>query len=266
MWPARSSHRFSPIRRPFLEHLEELRWRLAASLAAIAIFSLVSTFFSKSLLEFLISPLRSTGGYTLYFQSPHEGFLTYLKVSVFAGILGASPVLFMELWLFVIPGLHRRERKLAVLLISLSTVLFLTGAAFAFWVLVPWGLGFFLGFQTDSLRPLLGIGAYFSFLWGIVLASGLAFDLPVVILGLVRLGILDPKALKRARRLVIVLCFVIAGVITPTTDPATQILLTLPLLLLYEGCVLLSGWVGREKKRTPLDPSFTFSPPEDLTG
>lgn len=154
----------------------------------------------------------------------------------------------MELWLFVAPGLHRREKKLAVLLISASTFLFLAGAAFAFWVLVPWGLGFFLGFQTDSLRPLLGINAYFSFLGGTVLASGLAFDLPVVILGLVRLGILNPEALRRARRFVIVLCFILAGVITPTTDPATQILLTLPLLLLYEGCVLLSGWAGKKRK------------------
>ena len=232
-----------------LDHLEELRWRLAASLVAVTLFALAGSFFSKPLLEFLISPLKNAGGdYTLYFQSPQEGFLTYLKVSVVAGLLAASPVLFMELWLFVAPGLHRNEKKLVIILISASSILFLVGIAFAFWLLVPWGLKFFLRFQTDSLRPLLRIDSYFSFLVGIVLGSGLIFDLPVVLLGLVKLGVVDVLTLKRARRFVAVFCFVITAIITPTTDPVTQIVLAVPLILLYEGCLLVAGWLGKKKE------------------
>ena len=235
------------MRAGFLEHLEELRWRLIASLAAIGIFSVAAYFFSSSILEFLISPLRRFGDYTLYFQSPYEAFLARLKVSLLTGIFAASPVLFTELWLFMAPGLHRKERRAAVLLIFVSVILFLVDALFSFWLLVPFGLRFFLGFQTDSLRPLLGIGPYFSFLVSMVLACGIFFDLPVVLLGLVGAGVLSADALARARKWVIVSFFMIAAVITPTTDPVTQILLSLPLVVLYELCILIGREMGKRK-------------------
>ena len=219
-------------------------------MAAIGIFSVAAWFFSKPLLEFLISPLRSRGNYTLYFHSPYEAFLTRLKVSLLAGILAASPVIFTELWLFVAPGLHRRERKTIFLLIFCSVLLFAVGAAFAYFLLVPWGLRFFLEFQTDSLRPLLSIDPYFSFLLGMVLACGIVFDLPVVVLGLVSAGILSASSLRKARKGVIVLAFVVAAVITPTTDPVAQTLLSLPLILLYEICVWVAQWMkGNQKSK-----------------
>ena len=235
-------------RQPFLDHLEELRWRLIRSLAATGIFSVAAYFFSKPLLEFLISPLRNFGDYTLYFHSPYEAFLIHLKVSLVAGILAASPVFFTELWLFAAPGLHRRERKAALLLIFFSVLLFTTGAAFAYFLLVPWGLRFFLGFQTDSLRPLLSIGPYFSFILTMVIASGVVFDLPVVLLGLVGAGVLSAESLRNARKWVIVLAFVVAAVVTPTTDPVTQILLSIPLILLYDICVWVAGWMKGNQK------------------
>lgn len=234
------------MRASVLEHLEELRWRLLASLAAVTLVTGVASFFANPLLEFLITPLKAFGDYTLYFHSPYEGFLTYLKVALFTGILAASPVIFMELWLFVSPGLHRKERKLAASLVAASLALFLIGAALAFWVIVPWGLQFFLGFQTDSLRPLLAVGPYLSFLVGTVLATGVVFDLPVVLLGLVGVGVLTPEALKKARRAVVIVFFIVTAVVTPTTDPLTQILLTAPLVLLYEGCILIARWMKRK--------------------
>lgn len=230
-----------------LEHLEELRWRLLAGLAAIAVVTLIATFFSKPLLEFLISPLTAFGDYTLYFHSPYDGFLTYLKVSVFTGVLAASPVIFTELWLFVAPGLHRKEKRLVITLVAASLILFLAGAAFAFWVLVPWGLQFFLGFQTDFLRPLLSAGSYLSFLVTMVLAAGIVFDMPVVLLGLVSVGALDARRLRRARKAVIVVFFVVAAMLTPTTDPLTQAILTVPLVLLYEACILAAQWLQKRK-------------------
>ena len=217
-------------------------------MAAIGIFSVAAWFFSKPLLEFLISPLRSRWNYTLYFHSPYEAFLTRLKVSLLSGILAASPVIFTELWLFAAPGLHRRERKTVFLLIFCSVLLFAVGAAFAYFLLVPWGLRFFLEFQTDSLRPLLSIDPYFSFLLGMVLACGIVFDLPVVVLGLVSAGILSAQSLRKARKGVIVLAFVVAAVITPTTDPVTQTLLSLPLILLYEICVWVAQWMKGNQK------------------
>ncbi len=242
------------MRAGFLEHLEELRWRLIASIAAIVGFSVAAYFFSGPILEFFLSPLKAAGGdYTLYFHSPYEAFLTRLKLSFLTGILAASPVLFTELWLFVAPGLHRHEKKKTFLLVVSSVILFFGGVAFAFWALVPFGLKFFLGFQTDTLRPLLGITPYFSFLVGMILACGVFFDLPVVVLGLVAAGVLNVEQLKKARKWVIVFFFVASAVITPTTDPVTQTLLTIPLIVFYEICILIGGFLRKkDKNESPL--------------
>jgi len=235
------------VRKSFVDHLEELRWRLIASLAAIAIFSVAAYFFSAPILEFLITPLQRLGDYTLFFHSPYEAFLARLKAALFTGIFAASPVIITEIWLFMVPGLHKSERRVGLLLILASFLLFLMGAAFSFWLLLPWGLDFFMSFQTDSVRPLLSIGPYFSFLVGMILACGVLFDLPVILLGLVGMGILKSETLRKKRKWVIVSFFVVSAVLTPTTDPATQILLTIPLVLLYEACVLIAGWLEKRK-------------------
>lgn len=253
MWPEKSSPRSNLLSLPhlrlgFLDHLEELRWRLLASLAALGIFSVGAYFFSSPLLEFLTLPLRELREGELYFHAPYEAFLIRLQVSLGAGLVAASPVFLTELWIFLSPGLHRGEKRLVLSLLFISIFLFLAGAAFAFLVLVPFGLQFFLGFQTESLRPLLGIGPYLSFLLGTVLACGIVFDLPVVLLGLVEARVLSVETLRHSRKGVILLLFILAAVLTPSGDPASQILLALPLLLLYEGCVRVAGWRERRKK------------------
>lgn len=241
------------MRASVLDHLEELRWRLLASLAAIGIVTLIATFFSKPLLDFLITPLRNLGDYTLYFHSPYEGFLTHFKVALLTGVIAASPVIFTELWLFVVPALHRKEKKLIATLVGASVILFLIGAALAFWVIIPWSLEFFLSFQSDSLRPILGVGPYLSFLVIMVLVTGAIFDLPVVLLGLVKAGLVDAPALRKARKAVILSIFILTAVLTPTTDPFTQIFLTAPLILLYEGSVFVAE---RMKKGKELESSL----------
>ena len=232
----------------FLDHLEELRKRLLVVLAAVGIFSLAAWFFSNSLLDFLTRPLIRFNETPLYFNAPYDAFLAHLKVSLLAGALLASPVFFIELWQFIVPGLYRRERTVFLPLVIASVVLFLTGAAFAFWGIVPVGLRFLLGFQTASLKPLLGVDAYFSFLVGMVLAAGILFDLPVVVLGLVRGGVLGPGALRSARKGVIVFIFILAAVLTPSPDVFSQILLAIPLLILFEASVFLAKRI--EKKET----------------
>ncbi len=205
-------------------------------------------FFSGQILEFFLSPLKASGGYTLYFHSPYEAFLTRLKVSLLTGVLAASPVLFTELWLFVAPGLHRSEKKKIFILILSSVILFFAGVVFAFMFLMPFGLNFFLGFQTDTLRPLLGVTPYFSFLVGMIIACGIFFDLPIIVLGLVAAGVLNVEQLKKARKWVIVFFFLASAMITPTTDPVTQILLTVPLILFYEICILIGGRMRKKDK------------------
>ena len=231
----------------FLEHLEDLRKRLLTALAAIGIFSVAGFFFSKPLFNLLTLPLRQVQGNPLYFQAPYEAFLTQLSVSVLAGAVLASPVLFTQLWLFLAPGLYHREKRALFPLILISILLFLVGGAFSFWVLVPTGLKFFLSYQTESLRPLLGVGPYFSFLAGMILAGGLVFDLPVVVLGLVRAGVLNQERLKRSRKAVVVTLLVLAAVLTPTPDPVSQLILTVPLVILFEACIFLARWVERKK-------------------
>jgi sec-independent protein translocase protein TatC len=214
--------------------------------AGVALFSVAAWFFSKPLLEFLMLPLRDTARAELYFHTPYEAFLAYLKISLLAGVLAASPLVFTQLWLFVAPGLYRKERRATFPLIVISSLLFLLGAAFAFWFLVPWGLRFLLSFQTDALRPLLGLGPYFSFLAGLILACGILFDLPVVLLGLVRQGIIRAESLARARKVALVLMLILAAILTPSPDPIGMLALAFPLIFLYEGCVWAAKWV--EKK------------------
>lgn len=216
-------------------------------MGSIFVFSVVAYFFSEPLLDFLIRPLKGIRSPLLYFQAPHEAFLVRLKVSLLAGLLAGSPVFLSQLWLFIVPGLHRRERRILLPLILISAFLFLLGSAFAFGVLIPVGLQFLLSFQTTQLRPLLAIGPYFSFLMTLVLCSGVLFVLPVIILGLVAMRLLNVRTLERSRKEAIVLVLLLAAILTPSSDPMGQILLSLPLFLLYEGCI----WVGKgiEKKR-----------------
>lgn len=214
----------------------------------MAIFSAIAYFFSKPLLEFLLLPLRGLkSDYTLFFHSPYEAFLVHLKTAVLAGVMGAVPFFIIELWLFVTPGLHAKERRAAATLAFVSILFFLLGSAFAFWILIPLALGFFLDFQTPFIQPLLGIEPYFSFLVGMILVSGLLFDLPVVALGLVKMGILKTETLRNYRKGVIVSLFLLAAILTPSGDPASQILVALPLLLLYEACIWVARWVKPKK-------------------
>ncbi|HXV27336.1 MAG TPA: twin-arginine translocase subunit TatC [bacterium] len=232
----------------FLSHLEELRHRLIVSIAAFFIASVISYFFSQALLDLLIEPLHRYEKIQLFFQKPYEAFLTHLKVAAFAGFVLSSPVFFTQLWLFISPGLYEKEKRVLLPLILVSIALFLIGTSFAYLVVIPWGLHFLLGFQTESLKPLLTVGTYFSFLLGMMLAFGALFDFPVVMIGLVQLKLVTTKTLAKSRKLTIVLIFIAAALLTPSPDPASQLALALPLLLLFEISLLAAGWLERRAK------------------
>lgn len=232
----------------FVFHLEELRKRLLISIIAFVSATILCFIFSKELIDFLIEPLQKSQNAELFFHKPYDAFLTHLKVSGLVGLILSSPVLFSQAWLFLTPGLYPNERKLIFPLIFVSVLLFLIGASFAFFVVIPIGLHFLLSFQTEGLRPLLGIGPYFSFVVGMVISFGVLFDFPVVILGLVKLGVVKSSALARLRKVIIVGIFILAAILTPSPDPVSQLCLALPLILLFEVSLWIAKFMEKTKK------------------
>jgi len=235
----------------FFSHLEELRRRLIVSLVVFSVASVAAYFFSAALLDWLIEPLQRFQPVDLVFQKPYEAFLTHLKVATFAGFVFSSPVFFTELWLFISPGLYEKEKKVLLPLILISVFLFLFGTFFAYGVVIPWGLRFLLSFQTESLKPLLSIASYFSFLIGMMIAFGVLFDFPVVLIGLVQLKLVKTKTLAKSRKLILVLILIAAAVLTPSPDPASQLALALPLFLLFEISLSIGRWLESRERHDP---------------
>lgn len=228
----------------FLPHFEELRKRVFISLAAWGLFSLISYFFSSALIDFFTWPLQNVSKQTLVFQKPYEAFVIHLQAAAFTGWVAASPVVLYQFWSFLAPGLFQREKRIFMLVFSISSALFILGVLFAFFLVMPWGLHFMLEFQTHALKPMISASAYFSFLLSMLLAFGLLFDFPVILVGLAELGIVKTAWLAKSRHWMIVMIFITAAVLTPSPDPFSQILLAVPLWGLYE----LSFWMIRRRE------------------
>lgn len=228
-----------------LQHFEELRKRLIVCLVTFFVLSVVAYFFSHPLLDLLTWPLRLYSSEPLVFQKPYEAFLIHIKVAAFAGLVLASPLLLTQLWLFIAPGLYDKEKKVFLPVLFISIALFLVGIVFAFLWVIPWGLHLMLSFQTDSMKPMLSIGPYFSFLTGMLLAFGVLFDFPVILVGLVELGVVRTATLVQSRRSIIVVIFIAAAVLTPSPDPLSQLLLAFPLWALFE----ISIFIARRREK-----------------
>ncbi len=249
MWPAKFSLKPEP---DFLSHLEELRRRLIVSLFFFFLAAILCYVYSRPLLGFLTRPLDTFSDSTnLFFRSPQEGFLLYIKTAALAGFVLSSPVFLTQTWLFLAPGLYGHEKKIVFLIAAISLFFFLTGVFFAYGVVIPWGLEFLLSFQTDRLKPLLEAGPYFSFLSAMILAFGLLFNVPVLVVGLVKLGVLSTASIRRARRGIIVFLFLLAAILTPSPDPLSQLILAVPLLVLFEASLFLAA----KLEKNPLRPS-----------
>ncbi len=245
---------FREILQNFVPHLEELRRRLILCGVFLIVASGFSWFFARQILDFLTAPLQQLHIANLYFQKPFEAFVIHLKAAVFAGLLLSLPVFFTQGWLFVAPGLYEREKKIFLPLIFVSVLFFLAGVFFAYVFVIPFGLAFLLGFETESLRPMLTSGPYFSFMTAMLFAFGILFDFPLMIVALAALGIVKIITFARYRRGVIVAIFIIAAVLTPSPDPVSQLLLAIPLYLLFE-ISLLAGRLF-EKKGKEVTRSF----------
>jgi sec-independent protein translocase protein TatC len=224
---------------PFTTHLEELRKRLIVCIIAIGIGFVCAYGFKEKLFTILLQPLVTVmqEGDTLIFTGLPEAFFTYLKVSLLAGILLATPVWVYQFWMFVAPGLYAHERKLLVPVILLCTLFFVGGALFGYFIVFPYGFKFFLGFATESIRPMPAMKEYFSFSAKLLIAFGLVFELPIVITFMAKLGIVSVRFLQKNRKYAILLFFAGSAMLTPP-DVVTQIMMALPLMLLYEVSII----------------------------
>ncbi len=229
----------------FLDHLEELRSAIIAILAVWVVLSIILWFFSGRMLDFLLATIPLD---KLYFNAPVEAFMVRLKLSFIAGFLLGFPYMLYRAWAFVAPGLFEREKKIMIPLIVPSTVLFYTGAVFAYWVMVPVVLGFLIRFGTDILEPLISISKYFGFVARLCLAFGLVFQLPLVVIFLTSAGVVSARALMRQWRWAIVLIFVTGAVLTPP-DPASQLLMAVPLVFLFLGSAFIALLMERKRER-----------------
>jgi len=238
-------------RMSFLDHLGELRVRLMRAFAAVAIGFALCLVFGERLFSLLAAPITRLlpKDTTLVFTGLPDPFFIYLKVAFVAGMFLALPYVLYQLWLFVKPGLHAHERKLAGPFIVAATLLFYCGGAFAYFVVFPAAFNFFLSYTTPELKPMIAIREYVSLVMILMLAFGAIFETPIIILFLGLLGIFSSATLKKGRRYFIVLAFIIAAVLTPTPDVLNQTLMAVPLMLFYEVGIQLLAIFERKRKR-----------------
>jgi len=238
-------------KQPFLGHLEELRKRLVACAIAVGVGFVASYGFSEQLFQLLIMPLKEVmpEGDRLIFTNLPEMFFTYLKVAFLSGILLTAPFIFYQLWLFVAPGLYRNEKRYVIPFVVVSTILFVGGALFGYFVVFPFGFKFFIGFSNEYVKALPSVKQYFSFAIKLLFAFGVVFELPVVIFFLTKMGIVTPQLLRKKRKYAILLTFVLAAILTPP-DVITQCMMAGPLILLYEIGIFVSLMARKKKEET----------------
>ena len=235
-------------RMPLTAHLEELRWRLVRALLALGVGFAVCYYFAEPLFIFLIRPLAALRpNETLIIGTGvTEAFFTKLKVSFIAALFAASPVIFFQAWRFVAPGLYETEKRLALPFAIAASFFFVLGASFCYGVVFPVGFRFFLEEYTSiSVAPQIRISEYLSFASRMLLAFGVTFELPVVTFFLARLGVLTHRTLLGMGRYAIVVIFIVAAVLTPGPDVASQLLMAAPLLVLYGLSIVVAWLVAR---------------------
>lgn len=240
---------------PFLDHLEELRWRLLWSIVAIVLFTIIGFFLVMrfNVLGILEAPIEPfLDGSRLKYLSPTEPFFITLKLALIVGLLLASPIVGYQLWAFLAPALRPAEKRAIVPTLSFGLALFLAGVAMAYFIALPITLEFTMGFQTESLEQSIVIGQYMSVVIRLLLAFGLVFEMPVVILTFTALGLVTPEFLAAKRRHAIAAITVVCALITPGDVITITILMMVPLVLLYEVSIGLSKMIVRRRRIAPV--------------
>ncbi|MCS7293091.1 MAG: twin-arginine translocase subunit TatC [Gloeomargarita sp. SKYBB_i_bin120] len=227
------------VEMPLFDHLEELRQRIWRAIAAFAVATVICFIGVKPIVRFLEAP---AGNVKFLQMAPGEFFFVSLKVAAYSGLILSSPMILYQIIAFVLPGLTRRERRLLGPVVLGSSVLFVLGMAFAYGVLIPAALRFFLNYGADAVEPLWSIERYFEFVLILLLGTGLAFQIPVVQFVLSALGLVSPRQMLAGWRYVVLVAVVVAAILTPSTDPLTQILLAGAMAGLYLSGIGLAVW------------------------
>ena len=224
----------------FVEHLEELRKRILVSLAALIIGTLASLPFSPAILKILKMPASSAIGKLVFF-SPQDAFLIYMRIGFMCGFILAFPIVVYHFWAFISPAIGDKFKNNIAYFISFCVLAFIIGASFAFFVLLPKALIFLLGFGSADLEPVISATNYISFVTGIILATGLVFQMPVLSFLLTKIGLINAGMLRRKFPIAIIIIFIVAAVITPTVDAFNMLILAVPMILLYEVSIWISA-------------------------
>ena len=232
----------TPISMSVVAHLDDLRRCLIRAVAALLVCATAAFYFSDRLMQVIHLPLAAP----LIFLSPEEALWADLKLSLFFGLLASFPVIVYQAWRFVAPGLHARERRYALPVIFAAVLLFFLGVAFCYFVALPFALDFLIEYgRRRGIEPQISVSHYVDFQIKFLLAFGLIFDLPAVMLALAKMGWLTAEFLRQKRRYAIFLCFLAAAILTPTPDIFNQTLMAVPLILLYEIGLIAVRIFGR---------------------
>ena len=246
---------------PFLDHLEELRWRILWSLLAVVVGAVIGFVFVHyfGVMELLIKPMREAytdPDFRLIYLSPADPFFITLKLAVVVGIILAFPIIVYQVWSFLAPALEPHEKRAIVPALYMGLILFCIGVALAYLVALPLTMTFFQGFQAEFLREQLEVGKTLAFITKMLIGFGVIFELPVVVMILSALGLVTPEFLKSKRRHAIVLITVLASVLTPGDLVTLTIMLMVPLFFLYEFSIVLSKIIWKRKRAREAEASL----------
>ncbi len=233
----------------FLDHLEEFRWRIIKSLAAVVVGAIISFVFIDKIMEILVAPTLKIGAqFTLQVLKVQGMFMVKWGLAFVGGFILGLPIITYQLWKFIAPGLYGTEVKYILPIIIFTYVAFLCGILFAYFILIPFSLKFFTSMGYGDVQNNISINYYFSFITWLMMGAGIIFEMPIVSFILSLVGILTPKFLRTYRRHAIVTIMILSAFITPP-DPVSMIIMTFPLIILYEISILVSAGVNRAKQK-----------------
>ncbi|MCM8757618.1 MAG: twin-arginine translocase subunit TatC [Candidatus Omnitrophica bacterium] len=226
------------------EHLEELRRRIIVSLVCLGVATTLSFPFSDYILKVLKFPAKGLIEKLVFF-GPQDAFLIYMRIAFLSGAIFSFPIILYQLWAFILPALEEKFKKYTFLFIILSTLFFIGGCFFAYFILIPAALKFLLSFGDKELIPVISATRYISFLLSIILVSGLIFEMPLLSLILTKMGIINHRILRKKYKYAILVILIFSAIVTPTVDAFNMLLLAIPILVLYELSIWFSFLIKR---------------------
>jgi sec-independent protein translocase protein TatC len=236
----------------FLEHLDELRKRIIRALISLCLGVAIAAFFIDEIYAFVMLPLRQAlrPGETMIYTYPTEAFMLYIRIAVIAGLFIAAPLIFFQVWLFVAPALYQKERRYAFPFVALSSVGVISGAAFSHYVAFPLMWRFFASFSNELVSFMPRIEDSFSLYMRMLLGMAAIFQMPALVFFLARMGVVNARWMARQFKYAILLIFVVAAVITPSSDMASQAIVAVPMIGLYIISIGIAWLVGKKKKES----------------